>query len=178
MRIVCYLVSLLSRNRSWIIPKFSNSLIPKFCQKTMQFQVPQFIEIEDKVFGPFTFKQFVYLLGAVAALYIPFKFWGVFVALLVGGPVAAFAIALAFAKVNGRSFIFTAESYVKYFFSSKLYLWKHQDKAVQTQMAEEKSVPRSMIVPTLSQNKLKDLAWALDVREIANKKPEVGVPGK
>ena len=144
----------------------------------MQFQVPQFIEIEDKVFGPFTFKQFVYLLGAVACLYIPFKFFGVYIAVLTGGPFAAFAIALAFAKINGRAFVFTAEAYAKYFFSNKLYLWKHKDKVIQTQMVEEKTAVRSMVVPTLSQNKLKDLAWALDVREIQGGKPMIGVPGK
>ena len=31
----------------------------------MRFEVPQFIEIEDKIFGPFTWKQFVYLAGGV-----------------------------------------------------------------------------------------------------------------
>ena len=29
----------------------------------MRFQVPQFIEIESKIFGPLTFKQFIYLAG-------------------------------------------------------------------------------------------------------------------
>jgi hypothetical protein len=29
----------------------------------MQFRVPQFIDIEDKLFGPLTFKQFIYLAG-------------------------------------------------------------------------------------------------------------------
>jgi len=29
----------------------------------MQYQVPQFIEIEDKIFGPLTLKQFLYLAG-------------------------------------------------------------------------------------------------------------------
>jgi len=138
----------------------------------MQFQVPQFIEIEDKVFGPFTFKQFIYMLGAAAALYIPFKFWGIYVAAATGGPIAIFALALAFAKVNGRSFVFIAEASVKYFFASKLYLWKHKDKAIQTQLAAENSVPRGVAVPTLSQNKLKDIAWSLDVREL--QKPQVG----
>ncbi|MFA6006554.1 MAG: PrgI family protein [Candidatus Paceibacterota bacterium] len=138
----------------------------------MQFQVPQFIEIEDKVFGPFTFKQFIYMLGAVAALYIPFKFWGIYIAAFTGGPIAVLALALAFAKINGRPFVYIAESYVKYFFSGKLYLWKHKDKAIQTKVIEEKSATRGMIVPTLSQNKLKDLAWSLDVREI--QKPKVG----
>ena len=27
----------------------------------MQYQVPQFIEVEDKIFGPLTFKQFLYI---------------------------------------------------------------------------------------------------------------------
>ena len=31
----------------------------------MRFEVPQFIEIEDKIFGPFTWKQFVYLGGGI-----------------------------------------------------------------------------------------------------------------
>ena len=30
----------------------------------MHFQTPQFIEIEDKIFGPLTLKQFIYLAGA------------------------------------------------------------------------------------------------------------------
>lgn len=138
----------------------------------MQFQVPQFIEIEDKVFGPFTFKQFIYMLGAAAALYIPFKFWGVYVMMFTGAPVAVFALALAFAKVNGRPFIFMAESYVSFLFSGKLYLWRHKDKAVHAQVVAQASGGRGIIVPTLSQSKLKDLAWALDVREI--QKPAVG----
>jgi len=29
----------------------------------MRFEVPQFIEVEDKIFGPFTWKQFIYLMG-------------------------------------------------------------------------------------------------------------------
>lgn len=136
----------------------------------MQFQVPQFIEIEDKIFGPFTFKQFVYMLGGLASLYIPWHFFGMYVGLLVGGPLAIFAAALAFAKVNSRPFIFAAESAVRYFFSSKLYLWKHKDKVVQTKMTEEKSA-RAMAVPTLSQDKLKDIAWALDVRNIKTPQP-------
>lgn len=36
----------------------------------MQFQVPQFIEVEDKIFGPLTFKQFVYIAGGVALMYL------------------------------------------------------------------------------------------------------------
>jgi len=30
----------------------------------MRFEVPQFIDVEDKLFGPLTFTQFVYLAGS------------------------------------------------------------------------------------------------------------------
>ena len=40
----------------------------------MRFQVPQFIEVEDKIFGPLTFKQFVYVTGGVGLAVILFLF--------------------------------------------------------------------------------------------------------
>jgi hypothetical protein len=56
----------------------------------MQFRIPQFIDIEDKVFGPFTFKQFGYLLGAIAFAYIfwkliPYKLISILFILLFSG---------------------------------------------------------------------------------------------
>ena len=36
----------------------------------MQYQVPQFIEVEDKIFGPLTFKQLVYVVGGEPCFYL------------------------------------------------------------------------------------------------------------
>ena len=63
----------------------------------MEYQVPQFIEVEDKIFGPFTLKQFIYVAGgvglcAILVLYTPWLFLGIILAL----PVAALTMALAF----------------------------------------------------------------------------------
>ena len=44
----------------------------------MRFQVPQFIEIESKIFGPLTLKQFIYLIGGggiIFILYALLPFW-------------------------------------------------------------------------------------------------------
>ena len=44
----------------------------------MEYQVPQFIEVEDKIFGPFTLKQFIYVAGGVglcAILVLYFPLW-------------------------------------------------------------------------------------------------------
>ena len=39
----------------------------------MQFKVPQFIDVEDKLFGPVTFKEFVYLAGGAGLIYVIYK---------------------------------------------------------------------------------------------------------
>jgi hypothetical protein len=138
----------------------------------MRYQVPQFIEIEDKIFGPLTVKQFVYLAGGAALSYLiyytlnkislPFL---LIVVLII--PVAGFAAALAFYKVNGKPFIDVVESAVKYFFGSKLYIWKKEDKPVTKK--EEGQAHGQVIVPRLADSKLKDLAWNLNISGEKNK---------
>src|SRR3954470_17813630 len=95
---------------------------------SMQFQVPQFIEVEDKIFGPLTFKQFIYVLGGLGAAYILWRVLPIYVAapfiLVVGG----LAAALAFFQFNGRPFILGLESAFYFFFGSKLYLWNNELK--------------------------------------------------
>ena len=134
----------------------------------MQFQVPQFIEVEDTVFGPFTFKQFLYLAGGVGLCFIWYVYLPIYIAFFFIIATGIFTWALAFYKYNGRNFIYIAESATKYFFNSKLYLWK-RSLGVKT---EEKVVLKTKIVssaegvnlPRLSESKLKDLSWSLDVQ--------------
>jgi PrgI family protein len=69
-----------------------------------QFLVPQFIEVEDKIFGPVTTRQFIILLLAGLILFIVFKLTDtalfIFLTLIIGG----FALILAFVKINGQAF--------------------------------------------------------------------------
>ncbi|HED36751.1 MAG TPA: PrgI family protein [Ignavibacteria bacterium] len=132
----------------------------------MQFQVPQFIEIEDKIFGPLTFKQFVYLAGGAALSFILYKILPSFFAILLIIPVGAFSLALAFYKVNNKSFISITESAIKYALGSKLYIWKKKEfDAKSGAKIEEKKEPINLYVPRLSDSKLKELSWALDVHK-------------
>ncbi len=136
----------------------------------MQFQVPQFIEVEDKIFGPLTLKQFIYLAGGIGAsialwLYIPFKILAIILIL----PVMAFALALAFYKSNGKAFIDIVEAAFYYYIGSKLYIWKKEEKKPVSKFSDQVKQARSMItVPKMSQSKLKDLAWSLNVKESLN----------
>lgn len=90
----------------------------------MRFEVPQFIEIEDKIFGPFTWKQFIYLGGGVGFAVVLFITTNMFVFLLFGLPVAGLAGLLAFYQINNRPFSSFLESIMKYAGSSRLYLWR------------------------------------------------------
>ena len=136
----------------------------------MQFQVPQFIEVEDKIFGPLTLKQFLYLAGGLGAsvalyLYIPYKI----VAVLFIIPLVAFALALTFYKVNNRPFIEAVQSFFYYSIGSKLYLWKKAEKTPVSELKDQVQTAKSLIsVPKMSGSKLKDLTWSLDIKESLN----------
>ncbi len=127
----------------------------------MQYQVPQFIEVEDKVFGPFTLKQFVYVAGGVGLSAIFILYLPLLIGVLLSIPVAALTAALAFYKVNNKSFIEVAESAFKYYTAERLYLWKKENHSVE---AKPVAAPERAPLPTLSRSKLHDLAWSLDVK--------------
>src|SRR3990167_5725662 len=69
-----------------------------------QFTVPQFIDVEDKIIGPITTRQFIIMLVAILGDFLAFKvltfvFFVLFLLVFTG-----FAIILAFAKINGQPF--------------------------------------------------------------------------
>lgn len=132
----------------------------------MQFQVPQFIEVEDKIFGPLTFKQFIYLGGGVGAAYILWRVLPVYLSgpliLVVGG----LAAALAFFQFNGRPFILGLENAFFFYIRGKLYLWNNARKqsAAKTPVVKPDAAVQ-IYVPKLSESKLHELAWSLDIKE-------------
>ena len=135
----------------------------------MQFKVPQFLEIEDKIFGPFTFKEFAYLVGGGGLCFVLFKALGLLLGAIPILIVAAFSLTLTFYRPNGKPFINMLESMFKFSFQSKLYIWKrekmHQSKAIPKTQAEQggENVDRSV---RLNSSKLRDLAWSLDVLDL------------
>jgi hypothetical protein len=136
----------------------------------MQYQVPQFIEIEDKIFGPLTIKQFLYLAGAGGLSLVFFSLLPFFIFIFLAIPVMAFGFALAFFRVNDRPFIVAVEHGLKYFLGHKLYLWKPRrpdEKSVVGAPTKASGQPptETLPVPKLSESRLKDLAWSLNIKD-------------
>lgn len=133
----------------------------------MNYQVPQFIEVEDKLLGPFTLKQFVYIAGGAGLSFIVYVFitWRIltilFIAIIMG-----ISLALAFYRINSKPLIYTIEAAFYYWINKKLYLWKKTETVQKKPNTNQKiEIDSSMSVPKLSESKLKDLAWSLNIHE-------------
>jgi len=94
----------------------------------MRFQVPQFIETESKIIGPFTLKQFIYIAAGVVAIFLlRYALSSLFFWIMVSLPIGAIALALAFAKIDGISlprYIMLAISFV---FGGKKYIYTKEE---------------------------------------------------
>lgn len=94
----------------------------------MQFQIPQFIDVENKIVGPLTMKQFLYLAAAGGISFITFFLFQTFLWFLITAIFLTIAAALAFIKYNGQplpKIIFYAFGF---FWKPKLYIWKREEE--------------------------------------------------
>ncbi|OGN03922.1 MAG: hypothetical protein A2831_02440 [Candidatus Yanofskybacteria bacterium RIFCSPHIGHO2_01_FULL_44_17] len=67
----------------------------------MRFQVPQFIETEVKIIGPFTLKQFLFLAAGAVIIFILQYVLPLTYLIMAGLPIAIISFALAFYKIDG-----------------------------------------------------------------------------
>lgn len=103
----------------------------------MRFTVPQFIEMEAKIVGFLTFKQFILLFMAGAICFVlrfilPLSFFIIASLIFFGG-----ALALAFLKIGGRSLPVVLGNFLKFKLSPKMFIWKKVETPIQVFKKEE-----------------------------------------
>ena len=132
----------------------------------MEYQVPQFIEVEDKIICPLTLKQFIYLAGGAGLVAVLVLSLPLFIAIVLSIPVGGLALALAFYKMNGKPFVEILEAGFNYFLNRRLYLWKKEDAPViQKEVDTTPTAPSPVMSSGLSRRKLEELAWSIDVKK-------------
>lgn len=125
----------------------------------MQFEVPQFIEIEDKIFGPLTWRQFLYVGGGGAMAVVLFFMAPFYIFILIGLPVGVLAGALAFFPINNRPFSYFLEAMYNYTRKQKLYLWRQQRDIVHKQsFTPHTSIRNPILTNTLINPTKKNIA--------------------
>jgi len=90
-----------------------------------QFTIPQFIDVEDKIIGPITARQFIIILGGFMLIAIFYKladfslfvFLSIITLLIVG--------VFAFAKINGRPFHYFVLNLIQTIKKPNLRVWHH-----------------------------------------------------
>jgi len=90
----------------------------------MQYQVPQFIDTEDKIAGPFTIRQFIYICVTAAGIFVLYFFFQSFLFIVFALVLAAAGISLGFIKVNGQKLSKLAVLGFFFYWNPQLYLWQ------------------------------------------------------
>ena len=137
----------------------------------MEYQVPQFIEVEDKVVGPLTLKQFIYIAGTLGLCIVFFFKLPLVPGVMLSIPTIALGGALSFYKVNGKPFVAVLEAGFNYYIGTKFFLWQHRgeklDKSATTRAKMAASQAEAAIaqasIPKLTRGRLSELASSLDM---------------
>jgi len=137
----------------------------------MQFQVPQFIDIEDKVIGPLTIKQFLYLLAGGVVVFILYKTLNLFATIILGIPIIGIAIALAFAKIGNQPFIGFLKNFIGFIRKPDFYVWKKpMGKNNLPEQTDEhieiiKKMPAKTKLNPEAKDSLQDMGWKVEIEK-------------
>jgi len=132
-----------------------------------QFVVPQFIDVEDKIFGPVTTRQFIILLVGGLLVFISFKLADmalfIFLLSLIGGS----SLVLAFVKINGQLFHFFLLNIIQTLKRPSLRIWDKNYKDAELKILIKEGVAEEVIeeikrVPKISYNRLRDLSLTVN----------------
>ena len=138
----------------------------------MQYSVPQFIDVEDRIVGPFTAKQFMWLGIAGGLLFILWSYCDVSLFVTMAVPILLFFGALAFYKPNGRPFIIFLQSIFFFFTSSRAYIWKRVFKKNEIKIKrgiKKLSASGGIETRTFDKSRLSELAWKIETQAMKTK---------
>lgn len=132
----------------------------------MQFVVPQFIDVEDKVLGPLSVRQFILMLVGAGFIFLLYKLMSFF-SFVVSAVFVLFLIFLfAFIKINGRPFHHFLLSLFMTYRRPQLKIWKKDVERynvrgeTQPKSSKNKYIPRTK--EPLTSSRLTQLTLVVD----------------
>jgi hypothetical protein len=138
----------------------------------VQFPVPQFTDVEDKIIAGLTFKQFAIIFGASVFTFIIYTISKnlpitIAVAVLIGIP----SLALVFGKLNGRPLYASVGNFIQYLFGPKIYIYHKEGKDFNSEytpiVTEEKVEPKDLKATAV---KIKGLNYVLQQQQLEESK--------
>ena len=95
----------------------------------MQFQVPQYIDVEDRIVGPLTLKQFFYIAGGFLTIFVSFFILVTWLWLITSVFIGTMSLAFALVKYNGRPLMTVTIAAIRYYTGGRTYTWQKTDGA-------------------------------------------------
>lgn len=94
----------------------------------MNFVLPQFIEMEAKIVGPLTLKQFMYIAGGAGLSFMIYfsNPLGTTISVVLIILIMSASLALGFVKINGIALPVVMVNALRFAMSSKIFLWKNE----------------------------------------------------
>ncbi|MFH1947397.1 MAG: PrgI family protein [Candidatus Magasanikbacteria bacterium] len=89
-----------------------------------QFVVPQFIDVEDRIFGPITVRQFLILLAAGLFIFIAYKLADFTLFLVLTVIVGSLTLVFAFVRINGQDFHYVILNIIQTIRHPSLRIWR------------------------------------------------------
>lgn len=127
-----------------------------------QYVVPQFIDVEDKIFGPVTTRQFIILLVAGLIIFIAFKLADTALFIFLLAVLGGFALILAFVKINGQPFHYFILNITQTLRRPSLRLWNkfYSKRELDESRRGEKfeALEAARPVKKMSYNRIRDLS--------------------
>lgn len=130
-----------------------------------QVVVPQFLDVEDKIIGPITVRQFIEMLAGLIIIVIFYKIFDFSLFIVTSLIVFAMDVVLAFAKINGQAFHLFLLNFIQTLRNPKLKTWR---KDIDLKMlAGRLAEPLEQKIPTvrrkqLSTSKISEIALIID----------------
>lgn len=134
----------------------------------MQFKVPQNIDLEDKIVGPLTLIQFLYLLVGGIIDYLLLTLIGLrFVFWILAIPIALIALALAFLKIQDQPLSHFVKAGLIYLSKPKVRIWQRQGKTKEIVYETKEHKKKEAPLPPkqrIEKSQLEQLAYVLDTQ--------------
>ena len=154
----------------------------------MQFSVPQFIDVEDKIIGPFTLKQFGFIFGGGLILVGLFRFIGLSpIFFILGLPIAIATLFAAFGSFNGKRVYDAFPIFLRFVNSPKRMIFHHEKidindidiEAITAKASAEQIAAQAPIVAEEPvANRLRKLSLALDQKYQEESEAVTGYKGQ
>ena len=134
-----------------------------------QFTVPQFIDVEDKIFGPITVRQFIIFIVAGIILFLEFKLSDVTFFIFLAIPTVCIFGTFAFVKVNTMPFHFFLINVIQTLKKPSLRVWSRElinpNNSVNKKEEEKEDlnlIPPKFTKAKVIKSRLSDLSLIID----------------